>query len=626
MSDMLRVTGMVSGMDTEKTVKELIKVERTKVDKARQDKQIYEWQQDQYRELAATMKSFQTEYLDFTKGATNFRGTQVFNAFNATASTDAVSATTTGRSSKGNIEITSIEQLATKDTYVSGSAVSGNIKGTSDLDAAALSFINAETENRTLTFNLDGQTKTIELANNYTDANSFVDDINTKLTEKFPSTTVKASLDGGKLSFSVQNGGAEEAGHKLSVNSANTAVADKLGFPGGSQNYTNTSQKLSDFMGASADVALTINGKSDFGITSEDTIEKAMSKINNSDAGVKISYDDFTDTFKLESTKEGAANSIAMSDTDGFLGALKLTEATANHSAAQDAIFTVKTDSGEVRTTRSSNTATIEGTKLTFNKTSTQPITVGIKPDTENVKKNILKFVESYNKMVKAFDDKINERRYRSFAPLTSEQKKELEEEDEKNWQDKAKSGLLKDDYVLKNIGTKMRQALYEKVESSGLSLTEIGITTASYFDEGGKWGKLVVDEDKLDKALTEKPDEVAKLFNAKSDEGYRAEGADSAKRYKESGLAERINDIINDNIRTGAGDNKGYLIKKAGQKNKIDASSDLYKKIKQSDEKIDKLLELLSEKEDKYYNQFARMEAVMQKYNAQSSYFSGMM
>ncbi len=618
MSDMLRITGMVSGIDTDATVKKLIQIERTKVDRAEQSKQLLEWKQEQYREVSALLKTFQDDYFNVLKPQNNLMSASSFNVFSASASSTAVSAKTSGSSHKGQIEFASISQLATKDNYSSDAPVIGKIEGSAPMAASVDLLSRVNGGDNTLTFSLDGASKTITLDpsayGNYASHADFVQNINDRLAEAFPSVAITASENGGVLSFDIG-----EAGHKLKISSAHADLMSDLKLSNGQSNVVNLKHSLADTFGLAGDVSLTINGVSDFGITADDSIEQVLDKINNSSAGVTISYDEMSDRFRLESNKEGAINAMSLTDTSGLLSAFKLND----HTMAQDAKFILNTDSGPIETSRSSNVFRIDGTDITLKETSTTPVTINIEASGGSVKDNIVKFVDAYNKILEKINTKTTEKRYRDFAPLTDAQKKELEEDDEKKWQEKAKSGLLRGDTQLLDIASKMRRALYEKIEGVGISLKDIGITTSSDYRKGGQ---LSIDENKLDKALKERPNDVIALFSKKSDKEY-LDGPNAGERYRESGLAERLNDILNDNIRITRGG--GYLIRKAGQKGVIDTKSDLHKQIKAADKKVDSLLEMLSKKEEKYYMQFARMESMLQKYTAQSGWlmqqFGGM-
>lgn len=615
MSDILRLTGMVSGMDTDTTVQKLIELEQVKVDRAKQDKQLLEWEREQYREIASLMKSFQSSYLDVLNPNTNFRSGSAFNLYEASisvagASSNAVSAVTSSTSRVGHIRFAEISQLATKDTYKSDASVVGDLKSN-----AAVDFNNVNTEvtagNRTMTFTLDGTTKTITLTGGYTSNADLVADLNTQLGNAFPSTTIEASESAGVISYKVKNGGVVEEGHEMSVSSASATLMTAMELTNGQSNKVGMGQTVADVFGLSGSVDLTINGVSDLGIESTDTIQEMMVKINSSSANVTLSYDSTLDKFTLEANSEGTTNSISFTDTDGLLSGMKLN----THEAGKDAIFIIRTDDGDIPTSRSSNTFDIDGTRITLNETSTDEVDINVQSNAEDVKDKIVKFVEEYNKLIDAINGKVNEKRYYDYKPLTDDEKKGLEEEDEKIWQDKAKSGLLRGDSALEGITSKLRVALYEAVDGVGISLKDIGITTSPDYKSKGK---LLIDEAKLTEALENKPDQVIQLFTKQSDNPYLEDGT-AQERFTENGLANRINDILNDNIRTTNG--KGYLIVKAGNPDSaIDTQSDLYKKLRDADEKINDLLDYLADKEARYYNQFARMEQALAQLNNQSA------
>ncbi len=608
MSDMLRITGMVSGMDTDATVKKLIALETKKVDRAKQDKILLEWKRDAYRDITNQLRAFKEEFFDVLKPNKNLRSEASFNAFEANVSNEAVSAKATAGSTKGSIVIKSVDSIATQDTYFSASAVSDGIKSSEAMaDIASINDKIAAGKNK-ISFTLDGVTKRIELSGSYADMDAFKADLQTKLDEQFNGNVITVDITDSKLSFEP-NG----AGHKLEMSSAYKELLDDLKIENGSANKTNIYSKIKDSLGLEGDINLTINGKSDFGITGDDTLDDIMRKINYSDAGVKISYNEFEDTFKLVSNKTGVANSISMEDPSGLFSKLKLT----NHKPPEDAQFTlIGEDGSEITTTRSNNTFNVKGTLITLNKPVSEQTEIKVSPNTEDVKKNIMEFVEKYNEMIKYINDKTVEKKYRDYKPLTSEQKKAMEEDEEKVWTEKAKSGLLRSDRLIEDITNNMRRALYEKVEGTSLTLDQIGISTSDNYKDRGK---LIVDEEKLGKALSEKPNEVSKLFNKESEIAYLDRDNDQ-QRYNENGLANRLYDIINDNIRTVNG--KGLLIQKAGNEFGIDTDSDLYKKIEKSDFLISELLEKLNAKENEYYAQFARMETMMSKLESQQASF----
>src|SRR5690606_25455559 len=63
---------------------------------------------------------------------------------------------------------------------------------------------------------------------------------------------------------------------------------------------------------------------------------------------------------------------------------------------------------------------------------------------------------------------KLLERRYYDYPPLTEAQRKEMEEEDIRLWQERARSGLLRGDAMLSSILSSLRQALGAVVSGTG--------------------------------------------------------------------------------------------------------------------------------------------------------------
>jgi flagellar hook-associated protein 2 len=248
-------------------------------------------------------------------------------------------------------------------------------------------------------------------------------------------------------------------------------------------------------------------------------------------------------------------------------------------------------------------------------------VDISVATDTSDVKDLVVKFVDAYNEMITKITDKLSEKRNYDYDPLTEAQKEAMSDDEIENWQSEARKGTLRDDVTLSNITNDLRRAMYEDIEGLGISLYEIGIQSSSNYKEAGK---LVIDEDKLDTALSERPNEVIELFTKESTTTYTSYTSRSA-RYNENGIASRIHDILQDNIRLTRDNNgnKGYLIDKAGLETGTDTTSDMYNKIRVMDEKIDDLLEMLADQEEKYYSQFAAMESAMSQFSNQSAWLA---
>lgn len=54
-----RITGLASGLDTEAIVADLMKASKLKITEVEQKKQILEWKQEFYKEIASALYNFQ---------------------------------------------------------------------------------------------------------------------------------------------------------------------------------------------------------------------------------------------------------------------------------------------------------------------------------------------------------------------------------------------------------------------------------------------------------------------------------------------------------------------------------------------------------------------------------------
>jgi flagellar hook-associated protein 2 len=187
--------------------------------------------------------------------------------------------------------------------------------------------------------------------------------------------------------------------------------------------------------------------------------------------------------------------------------------------------------------TRKNNEFTINGTTFTLQGTTDVETTVNVMHDGDAVFQSIKSFIEKYNEIIDKINTKLTEQRYRDYPPLTNEQKKEMSEDEIKLWEEKAKSGTLRSDSLLRSVLDKMRFAWSSPVKAADSKLdqmTEYGIETGSYF-EGGKL--YIKDEARLKQAINENPDEVLKFFT------------NSSQNFEEQGVAQRLYNILSDSM-----------------------------------------------------------------------------
>lgn len=188
---------------------------------------------------------------------------------------------------------------------------------------------------------------------------------------------------------------------------------------------------------------------------------------------------------------------------------------------AQDAVF--KVDGIEI--TRESNeniNDVLESISLNLHKTTEEPITFEIEPETDKGKEMIQEFVKSYNELLKftkeaTFVDRDGRITQKDFASDTDRSANI----DKDFWKKKEKTGLLAgDNSVLRltsGLKTILSGAYPNKQERGYKTLAEIGVSTGRI---GSNWekiqeGMLQIDEELLSKALNENPEAVKELFAA---------------------------------------------------------------------------------------------------------------
>jgi flagellar hook-associated protein 2 len=609
--------GLVSGMDIDELVSSLTATSREKILKQEQNIQKYEWKQESYRTISTALKEFQTKYFDLLS-KTNLRSPAFFKTVASTATSDAVSVSASASATAGTMVINSITQLATSQKFTSKVPASQDLVGTVAL--TDMTALEASLKDKSILMNLDGQARTITFDQDFFDnpevTNS--EDFRSALQDKIDSAfgvsgdadrVIEVGLSAGdNLSFTA-------AGSTLSLSGvgSDTTALDALGFTNGQSNKIRLSSTLQDLSLATPLVLDTgthqfkINDV-EFSFSKDETLSAVINRINASEAGVTLSYSSITDKFTMTAKATGSGDRIVVSETNGnFLSALGLngTEANTDDTKGTNAILNI--NGQEV--IRTSNTINIDGIDLTLNKTTSAgdpPITVNTVSDTTQLMEPVKKFVEDYNTLIESLNKAVKETVYRDFPPLSDQQKEEMNEEQIKKWEEKARSGMLRGDSLVRGLASKFQESM-AAITVNGVSLSTFGITSAGYNENG----KLKLDEDKLQKALTANPQGFQDLFTA------------------DNGLSNTLNGFINEAIKTnGPKGTRGYLTEMAGVSSTTsDTENSLADKIKASNEMIRKLQVRLEKEETRLWSRFTAMEKAIQQLNNQSSYiaqFSG--
>ena len=114
----MRLTGMMSGMDTESIIQQLVEAKKTKVDKTKKSQTKLSWKQDAWKELNTKLQNLQKKYLSNMRFATDYakKTTKVSNSNKVSV--------ITGESAVNGVQSLKIESLA-KSGIMTGGKLEG---------------------------------------------------------------------------------------------------------------------------------------------------------------------------------------------------------------------------------------------------------------------------------------------------------------------------------------------------------------------------------------------------------------------------------------------------------------------------------------------------------------------
>ena len=183
--------------------------------------------------------------------------------------------------------------------------------------------------------------------------------------------------------------------------------------------------------------SFTLNGK-EIAVYEDDTMSSLMDRINNSGAGVKLTYQSAADKFTFTSTENGASGAVEMKGNGDLLNGLfgvnnDTPDANGDVSVdirGKDAIVAVKYNGSDevVELIRDSNSFTVDGLTIGVKgkfgyqgdtvDTIDKDAAVGIdaRVNTDNIVDSIKDMVEQYNKIVDLVNSELTTRPDKEYA------------------------------------------------------------------------------------------------------------------------------------------------------------------------------------------------------------------
>ncbi|MED3920008.1 flagellar hook protein FliD [Priestia aryabhattai] len=597
---MVRVSGLASGMDIDQIVSDLMKAERMPIDKMKKQKQTLEWQRDDYRSMNLLLSDFNNLAFNMTL--------QSSYSSKTVSSADETKVKAAATSSAGNASYTlSNVTMATAAQTISTS-IDSSMDPTKSLWSQRGSMDSSVWTEKTVeqaAITLSADTSTVKLAKGAVSAvnqnTGTLNSISVTTDGTSKAYTVRIGTAAGTINYNEVfiNEDTGEMTFGTTLTSGSTIEAFSY-----QQNVLNFSMTTYDSTGK-ATGNIQDGGSTPFEFDGSTSLNTLLTQISNSKVGISAFFDEGTN--KVVMTRKDTGNLSSVDSPDGsnmvFSGAFLTTGflQLAGNAKGTDAKFTLN----GLETTRKSNTFTTGGVTYTLQNNFTGDVRVNVSNDTQKVFDTIKDFVTKYNELIEKINGKITEERDRNYQPLTDQEREKLTDKQAEQWDDKAKSGLLKGDTILSSGLNQMRSNWYASV--SGVSgafsqLTDIGISTSANYSDRGK---LVIEGDgtKLKEAIEKDPQSVMDLFMK------------SGSTTSEKGIVRRLRDTITQTV--------SKVEQRAGRSTWTSEQFLLGRNLKSVNSQITSFESRLTQVEDRYYRQFTAMEKAIQNANAQSAQLS---
>jgi len=525
MASTTRITSLMSGMDTDALVEEMLSASRIPLDNYEKDKTKVEWQRETLLELNSEMLAFQNSAFDMRLEST-------YKKYTTESSNSTVAKAVAGSEAIEGTYTVKATTLATSTT-IKGSARENIIQSsgwisTTNLNLSGKSFeVTLNGETKTISFGAEADFRGLSSEEIANIPDKLEEILTTKINNAFGADQIAvdvSSMGSGRLakinlsSKSIMN-------HTISVGAGETGsdALSVLKLKDGANNIFSTDKTVKELVGedaldANGNISFKINGKS-FEFSGDRTLAEVFKKISDDDElDVNIKYDKIANSVIMKRDSSGAGRELNISDETGFFNVLGLTESSgAVYSMGQNATVSITDPEGRLieGVKMTSNTFEYQGVSFTLLKTG-EEASITVAKDTEAIFDSVVEFVDQYNNLLGKLNKLYNEERNKNYEPLTDAEREALSDTQQEKWETLAKSGILRRDSTLQSAISDMRNAVTSVMNTEGLkSLFDIGINTTSYSSTGYDNGKLIVDEDKLKEAINNDIDSVARLFTS---------------------------------------------------------------------------------------------------------------
>lgn len=556
--------GIISGLDTNAIITQLMQLERQPV--IRLENRVAQFQQQQ-----TSIRDFRTQLTTLRDRAQDFRLANVFSQYRSGSSEESVLTSQVGGENpvSGSYTI-NVQQLASATVARSGSSIGAPINPAATLASSGLS-----TDVVGGTFTINGVAFTVDPATQ--SLNDILNAINasgagvTATYDAASDTVTMANVAAGDTGI-INFGASGDDSNFLSAISVQGAT--QATNANGSTSVTSTrnvgaavpGENLATVTFAAGTVTsgtFKVNGITISIDTATDSLADVVQRINDSDAGVMASYDTATDSIRVVSETLGSRTIRFESGTSNFLDITHLT--TAAQEAGKDALFTV--NGGAVQTRNSNQVSdAIGGITLNFLSQGTSTVTVGV--DDDAIVEDVQAFLDEVNASLTAINDLVRQ------------------------------DGILENDFSIRVVGDYLRSAMFSMVAGGSgdyQTLLSIGISTGDTFDSAAVT-QFELDEETFREALRNDSAAVRNLF---TNEG-------------KSGIGDTLLTYLDEVTGTS-----GYLNQRARSNGTID------QQVQALNERIERMEIRLEQREARMRAQFLRVEQMSASAQNQNSMLS---
>lgn len=255
----MRLSGLISGMDTESIIQQLVSAKQTKVDDAKKAQTKLEWKTTAWKDLNTKLKNLQSKYIN------NMRFTSAYMKKTTSVSDSTAASVITGENAMNGVQNLKITQLA-KTAYMTGGKLSLKDNVTADTKLNALTKLSdlgiKSSDGSTVDGITTGDDTTLKIQNGDTSVDlnitkdTTISDVLSKLKEaglnaNFDTTqqrfyiSAKDSGDAGNFSITATGTGADDLLKGLGITDANYIKGQDSVITLNNTDYTSSSNVFS---------------------------------------------------------------------------------------------------------------------------------------------------------------------------------------------------------------------------------------------------------------------------------------------------------------------------------------------------------------------------------------------